>query len=659
MVAAERQRVLAQVDTLRRAEISQVPYLIENLEPFRGEITPQLRELLQQPKLPEKDRFRIRLAMVANDENQVPYLRDRLLTAEPAELLVLRAALLPYREGARDGLWKITEDPKADNDRRLRAACALAALDAESPRWQGMGNVLTEVLVAENPLVAVVWVEALRPVRNTLLPALTAVFRDHHRSDSERSLAAGILADYAAGRPELLADLLADADGKDYATFFSTIKTHGGRAITSLTERLREKPTDDKPETQDRCASRRANLAIALLAMGEGKKVWPLLRHTPDPSARSYIIHRTAPLGLGPRIILRGLDEEGDVSARRALILCLGEFGTDRLSLVNRKRLIPRLLALYRDDPDGGIHAAAEWLLRQWKQGDEIRRVDRTLATGNVKASRHWYVNGQSQTMVILKGPVEFMMGSPNGEKEREPNENLHMQRIDHSFAIATKEVTVEQFKRFRSNFAHNHMHCSPEPDCPILGVTWYEAAAYCNWLSEQEHVPRDQWCYEPNGAGEFAEGMKLVAGWAQRTGYRLPTEAEWEYACRANSLTSRYYGRAEELLGKYAWYMATTKADRTFPGGMLKPNDFGLFDMLGNEAEWCQEVYRDYYSKVTGAAGNEKLQAELVNYKDDRVLRGGGFAEPAWTLRSAERFKLPPGYRDFTLGVRAARTYN
>jgi eukaryotic-like serine/threonine-protein kinase len=122
-------------------------------------------------------------------------------------------------------------------------------------------------------------------------------------------------------------------------------------------------------------------------------------------------------------------------------------------------------------------------------------------------------------------------------------------------------------------------------------GPSWYEAAAYCNALSRRENLEE---CYAPNSEGEFAEGMTCAADFLDRPGYRLPTEAEWEYACRAGAVTSRYYGGSVALLEQYAWYNLNSRV-RAWPCGQLQPNDLGLFDMLGNLFEWCQDEYSSH----------------------------------------------------------------
>src|SRR5262249_4623921 len=119
--------------------------------------------------------------------------------------------------------------------------------------------------------------------------------------------------------------------------------------------------------------------------------------------------------------------------------------------------------------------------------------------------------------------------------------------------------------------------------DSPARWVTWGIAAEYCNWLSEKEGIAKEEWCYEISEKRiDFA--TKCLA----KCGYRLPTQTEWEYACRAGATTSRFFGTSEALLKEYAWCRTTGDGKGPFPVGQLRPSDLGLFDVYGNVSEWC-----------------------------------------------------------------------
>jgi formylglycine-generating enzyme required for sulfatase activity len=260
--------------------------------------------------------------------------------------------------------------------------------------------------------------------------------------------------------------------------------------------------------------------------------------------------------------------------------------------------------------------------------------------------------------MVLVSGPVEFRMGSPAGETARQEDETLHRRRIGRSFALASKPVTVEEFQRFlkdRPDVRHNYpTRYSQGPDTPIITVTWFQAAQYCNWLSEKEGIPEEEWCYPPHA--DIKEGMKPYPDYLKRKGYRLPTEAEWECACRAGAEASYSYGGGRELLPRYAWYLQNSD-NRSWPVGQKRPNDWGLFDMHGNVWNWCQGSAGPYPPGREGKPAEDEEDQRDITDKLDRVLRGGSFSYSPSAVRSAFRLTNRPSFRSRSVGLRPART--
>lgn len=406
---------------------------------------------------------------------------------------------------------------------------------------------------------------------------------------------------------------------------------------------------------KERLADQQANLAVAALRLKNLEKVWSLLRHSTDPRLRTKIIHLLSDCQVSPVPLIERLANEPDVSTRRAIILALGELSSG-LDAGTRTTLAASLLRLYRDDPDAGIHGALRWvLLNHLDQAAEISKIDTELATGKPEGQRAWYVTSrQGHTMTVVDGPVEFMMGGTvDSDPDHFSTEDLHRVRINRRFAIATTETTVAQFQEFLkqnpdSQFSYEK-RVSPDPNCPINAPSWYQAAMYCNWLSEQAGIPRNQWCY-PN-ISAIKDGMKLPENYLQRTGFRLPTEAEWEYACRAGAATPFYYGSSKLALGKYAWFLENAN-QRSWPIGLLKPNDLGLFDMHGNLWEWTQDEYQDYDTTLIDDAERNLV----VNNGAGRVSRGGSWNDPASSCRTASRSGYQPTFRGTGMGFRVAQ---
>lgn len=392
--------------------------------------------------------------------------------------------------------------------------------------------------------------------------------------------------------------------------------------------------------------SRLANVALALMYLDEADAVWPLLRQHVDPRLRTLVINRMAEWRIPAETLVGRLAGEEEPSIRQALILAIGEFQRDQLTNELRQETITTLLNLYEDDPHPGVHGATAWLLRRWGQHDLLAQKDGFFSTGEILGNRRWFLTRNGQAMTVIRAPGRSWASGPR-ELNSPPVtvEDLRPMRVEHDFAIAVTEVTVSQFRRCFPTFEP-----SSAANVPAAGITWFQAAEYCNWLSQQEGMPS---YYQFIRTGD-TPAVRLPPNGVLHHGYRLPTELEWELACRSDAFVNCFIGEGEEMLGKYSWHANNAGAIR--PVGQLKPNDLGIFDGLGNCLEYCQNRFDAYV--LSPHSGSIEIRASrLATVHDERAVRGASFA----LLPSEHRMNFRVGFlphaprRD--QGFRVART--
>ncbi|MDY6988014.1 MAG: formylglycine-generating enzyme family protein [Thermodesulfobacteriota bacterium] len=235
------------------------------------------------------------------------------------------------------------------------------------------------------------------------------------------------------------------------------------------------------------------------------------------------------------------------------------------------------------------------------------------------------FTNSIGMTFVPIP-PGTFVMGSPQNEKGRRENEHEHLVTLTRAFYCQVTEVTQGQWLEVMGNSPSHFQDCGD--DCPVEFVSWNDCQEFIMELNRREG------------------GNK----------YRLPAEAEWEYACRAGSQRAFATGRILETgcghvpyLDAVGWYCGNS-GKRPHPAARKSPNAFGLYDMHGNMWEWCEDWYGIYPSgHVTDPTGPPSGSG--------RVLRGGGWHEDAEDCRSAIRVGRSPESKAGTLGFRLVRT--
>ena len=265
------------------------------------------------------------------------------------------------------------------------------------------------------------------------------------------------------------------------------------------------------------------------------------------------------------------------------------------------------------------------------------RRQKRRRRAGTVRSVRG--VTGMKEVYIPAG---TFTMGSPKSEPKRDNDERQRRVKLSRGFWMLQTEVTQGQFKALLKYNPSTFSSCGDR--CPVEQVSWYEALAYANALSKKGGKEE---CYSCSGSGKGVKCSVRSKYKGKRyykcSGYRLPTEAEWEYAARAGTSGARY-----GELNKIAYYRGNSNKT-THEVGKKQANSWGLYDMAGNVWEWCW----DWYGKYTGSRVVDPVGASTGSL---RVHRGGGWSTSARWTRAASRLRGEPGGRISTLGFRLVR---
>jgi serine/threonine protein kinase/formylglycine-generating enzyme required for sulfatase activity len=644
-----------------------VPVIERDLPGYRRWANPLLRSIVASESEESPRRLRASLALLPVDRGQVSYLCDCLLGCDAAEFPLIRDGLTPHAAELLARLWAMLQDAEATEKARFNAGMTLAAYAPDDPQWTDQDvQFLAVRLVTSNPDDQRELRTYLEPIKSKLIEPLEQIFLDESRPDVERLAATTSLVEFGRDDAKLLGRLASGATPLQLNVLFPAIDKSDRRddVIQRLHMHTRELIAAGSPEAaRVRVGRRRAGAALTLLRLGERASVLAALQFKDDPEALTQFADSVKKKGVSPQDLRECLHVAANDQERYGLLLALGEFESAEVPDAEKHEIVRTALDWYAKHPKSMMHGASGWLLRKWGYQAEVDRTDRSAPDFDATGERDWFVRkvGDHYLTFVVFQPGSVTVGSPKSENTRRPMEDQKTIPIRRAFSMCDREVTRQLFLEFSKSIGQPEKTSvyGPTPDHPLVGPTWLESVSFCRWLTRLANLDESEQCYLDPGVLPDSEKEKAPQPGIDETlwrtypknwpadlnkhGFRLPTEPEWEYACRASTTTTYSFGSDRALLGRYAWF----QQPESYPVALLRPNPRGLFDIHGNVNEWCHDWFA---FKISDDPDGPKSGVA-------RSMRGGSWYDNPWDCRSASRYHSQPSSIESNMGFRIVMT--
>jgi serine/threonine protein kinase/formylglycine-generating enzyme required for sulfatase activity len=472
-------------------------------------------------------------------------------------------------------------------------------------------------------------IESLRPLFDLATPRLHSRLAEESAPLVERLHAAMALAAGGDDKQDFLVDSISNAPNDECENLIEALRQPGADVLGELAKRVHR---EDDPHVS-------ARYAIVLLQLGEVTAAETALAPANDPRLRTALIHAYPEWHGDLREVLKALRQNTDPSFRSGICAAIGLSNAAALPPAVKSDAATVLQELYTSAPDGGTHSAAGWALRHWDLPLPQLPTAQAAPQG-----QSWFINRYGMTMLEVV-PGEFEIGDPTLGAG-----TPHRVSLSRPFYVCDREVPLELFQLFAGDAdcppderpqtwdRANADLSSPSLDSPVTWVNWFDAVRFCNWLSRREG--RSPCFHRQEETQQYVDDKGKSVEWETWTvdlradGYRLPTEAEWEFCCRAGTASRFSFGSHQDLLPMYGHVLSQSKL-KSSPSALKLPNPWGLFDVHGNVSEWCIDW--------DGAPADAAVDPHGPSNGTARVIRGDHFASPDSDCGSAQRWPYRP----------------